>query len=120
MNLIEREQFERYLAATVEAFGVTAGQVLGRTRLGPVAEARQCLYYALKRAGWSAVTIGRALDRDHTAVDHGCYKVERRMESAGYRALVEYVINAPSGEHRGEVGEQAPVLTRGRVEGRTA
>jgi hypothetical protein len=49
--------------------------MLGRSRVARISDARQRLWAALWRAGWSIGEIGRSLGRDHTTVISGLRRV---------------------------------------------
>ena len=61
----------RAISRAAEHHGVTVDEIKGRSRLGPVAAARQDAFLALRQAGWSFPRIGRAMGRDHSTVMHG-------------------------------------------------
>lgn len=73
-----------YMAAVIgHQFGVERSEILGRSRIQVVADARKVLYWFLRertvsgtgeQSGW--LRIGRALGKDHGTIMHGCRWVE--------------------------------------------
>lgn len=64
-----------------ELFCVHQRDLLGDYRFRFVARARQALYLALRRRGWSYHRIGQLLNRDHSTVMYGvqiALEIERR------------------------------------------
>lgn len=57
--------------AVSEGTGLTVAEILGQSRLGPIARARQLVMFEAYAAGYSMAHIGRILRRDHTTVMHG-------------------------------------------------
>lgn len=65
-----------------EHFGLEEKELLGRGRARNIAFPRQVgMYLMRKDADVSLEEIGRALNRDHTTVLHGCRKIEQEMET---------------------------------------
>ena len=52
----------------VDLHGVTVAEIKGRSRLGPVAAARQDAFLALREAGWPFPRIGRAMMGRHEPI----------------------------------------------------
>lgn len=63
--------------------GITLAELRGPSRQRPVAWCRQDAMLALRRAGYSASTIGRYFRRDHTTVVHGVQAAEGRERGDG-------------------------------------
>lgn len=64
-----------------ERYGVSAADVMSRSRVAPVADARGLVMAHLRRQEWSLVEIGLCFDRDHSTVHHMVTKLERRARS---------------------------------------
>ena len=54
-----------------DATGIPVNLILGNSRLPHIAHARQLAYFIALRNDFSTVEIGRAFNKDHTAVMHG-------------------------------------------------
>lgn len=74
-DIITRQQVLTLATAVMAETGVSVDAMLGRSRVARVSDARQRLWAALWRAGWSIGEIGRTLDRDHTTVMAGLRRV---------------------------------------------
>lgn len=60
----------QYAVEAEQAHKAPAGSVFTRSRVAPVARARQAVMRRLHADGFSATQIGRWLNRDHTTVLH--------------------------------------------------
>lgn len=74
-DISTRQQILNLAASVTAVTGVSVEAMLGRSRVARVSDARQRLWAALWRAGWSIGEIGRTLGRDHTTVMHGLRRV---------------------------------------------
>ena len=74
-DIITRQQILTLAASITAVTGVSIEAMLGRSRLARISDARQRLWAALWRAGWSIGEIGRTLGRDHTTVISGLRRV---------------------------------------------
>lgn len=64
-----------------DVFGVSVIDLLSKRRDRPLARARQSAMWVAKRlTRHSLPEIGRAFDRDHTTVMHGCRKIDRLLD----------------------------------------
>lgn len=66
---------ERYLAdigLIALRHGVTREDVLGRSRVGRIVEARQHCYWHFRERGRTFQQIGKMMGRDHSSVVQGC------------------------------------------------
>ncbi len=61
----------RIVEAVAHATGFTVQEILSRSRIGPLAEARQLAMFEAREAGFSLNQIARAMDRDHSTVISG-------------------------------------------------
>lgn len=61
-----------------EDAGVKTADILGESRIQPVAHARQRVYAVARDAGFSLTHIARAMGRDHTSIIHGIRAEEKR------------------------------------------
>ena len=87
---------ERYLAdigLIALRHGVTREDVLGRSRVGRIVEARQHCYWHFRERGRTFPEIARIMRRDHSSVIHGrrmhmlrCGLTEALPVNAGYSA----------------------------------
>lgn len=79
MNDVDAESGTVILAVS-EEMGVDVDDILGRSRLAEVVEARQLVAYLLGiDYGLDAAVIGRVLDRDRSTVLHSIQKTRRRL-----------------------------------------
>jgi chromosomal replication initiation ATPase DnaA len=69
---------EHLVSATSFMFGVDRADLFGSNRTARVAEARQVLAWALRRANWSLESIGDFLHRDHTTIIYAVKVIERK------------------------------------------
>lgn len=60
----------RCIAASAAAFGVQAGEIMGRRRTRRVARARQAAMFLARRRGFSFPRLGRIFQRDHKTILH--------------------------------------------------
>jgi len=74
------------IARIAAAHGVGPRDLLGRTRLSHIVDARRDLYHALRVSGLSLTQIGAAVGRDHTTVMTG---LKRREELRARRGLAD-------------------------------
>ena len=65
-------------AEVAAATGVSVEALLGQSRVGEIAQARQALMHRAHAAGRGLSQIGRWLDRDHSTVLHGVRAHEKR------------------------------------------
>lgn len=67
--------------AVAELYNVTAGDVKGTKRTGPIAEARQTSVYFIKKKypKLSLQRIGFMVNRDHSTVIHSIRAIENRI-----------------------------------------
>lgn len=72
-------RIESLLGIVADEFLIHPKVLLGRSRVQPVATARQAVFLILKGAGWSLTSIGDALDRNHTTVLHGIESISTRL-----------------------------------------
>ena len=77
------------MQATVELTGFSAATLRSKKRNADLSEARQFLMYvARKNTGKSFPQLGRALNRDHTAIIYGVRKVDQLAKKDVLFALV--------------------------------
>lgn len=74
-DIVARQQILAMAMAVMAETGVGIDAMLGRSRVARISDARQRLWAALWRAGWSIGEIGRTLGRDHTTVISGLRRV---------------------------------------------
>lgn len=68
---------DQILEAVSVTFGYSVDDLLGSSRSKPLVMARQTAMFACREfLGLSYPQIGKALNRDHTTVMHGCKKIE--------------------------------------------
>ncbi len=74
-------------------YGVSTEQILGRSRVGTIVEARHVVMWALREVlGYSYPKIGRSLSRDHSTALVGCREIHERVAvDAELRAHVQAV-----------------------------
>ena len=80
---------EAYLNATAQAFGLAAEELLGRSRVHVIVNARHvamALIYTSTQL--SSVQVGDEFDRDHTTVLSAVRRVAATPELAAYAAAV--------------------------------
>lgn len=84
--------FGGVVESTASAYGVSAGDVLGRSRKEPIATARLATYYIMyHKHNASTTSIGELMGRDHSTVYTGIKRVGRRIRSdASFREELEY------------------------------
>lgn len=100
-------------------FNVHPRDLMGNYRFRFVARARQALYLALRRRGWSYPQIGRFMNRDHSSVIYGT-KVALHLEQRDpeYARKIEILTDM---EYELEEEEQGDGnITSGNLEGTTA
>ena len=84
------------ISLVASAFGLSASDLTGPSRIRQVAEARQAAAWVLRRA-YTAISlqeVGRLLGgRDHTTIIHAVAQVERRMaDNAMLRAQLHSLL----------------------------
>lgn len=78
---------EEIVAAVSGAFGIDHSAMMGRSRLGPVARARQAaMWLAVKLTPLPYQAIGEAFGRDRTTVRHAFEAIEAAMASDAWLA----------------------------------
>jgi chromosomal replication initiation ATPase DnaA len=55
--------------------GCKPAQIMGKSRVENIANARAILQYCLRERGWTLQRIANAFKCDHTTVRHNCQKV---------------------------------------------
>lgn len=80
-------ELEPALRAVCARYFVSLEEVLGRSRMKAIAQARRGCFAAMRVRGLSLPDIGRLLDRDHTTVLAGIRTPERRAEVAARAKL---------------------------------
>ena len=86
---------EELVAVVAQAYGLSSGQICGRSRSQGVVEARQVAMHLLREAhGLSYSAIGKEVgDRDPTTVRHALKRVGARMaESVTLRRHIELLV----------------------------
>lgn len=58
--------------------GIPPSQIMGRSRLAPVADARALCMFIARRQGFSLSRIGKSMNRDHTTVLAAIRKMTQR------------------------------------------
>lgn len=69
------------IESTAKLHGLSPEDILGRSRLGPVARARHAVIRQLNLAGMSDLDIGEALGRDRSTVAYALGKMAEREKS---------------------------------------
>ena len=70
------------LDAVSKTFGVSIDDILGRTRVRRIAEARHAYFSIMRNVSrMSFVDIGSIMDRDHSTVIHSCNTVSNLLET---------------------------------------
>lgn len=87
---------EHLLNTTARLFGMSTVDLLGSSRVGHIAEARQALAWALRQENWSLKSIGALLRRDHTTIIYSVATANRKIDrnsrfAERARVLVEAV-----------------------------
>ena len=78
---------EEIIAAAGHSFGVRKAELMGRSRLAPVARARQAaIWLAVKLTRLPYQAIGEAFGRDRTTVRHAFETIETAMASDAWLA----------------------------------
>jgi len=78
---------EEIVAAVGHSFGVRESELMGRSRLGPVARARQAaMWLAVKLTRLPYQAIGETFERDRTTVRHAFEAIEAAMASDAWLA----------------------------------
>lgn len=71
----------RMVAELAKEHGVTVEQLRSSNRRKPIVAIRQDIMARAYATGrWSYISVGKALDRDHTTVIHACRKVRALAE----------------------------------------
>jgi chromosomal replication initiator protein len=87
---------DEVLSQTADIFGRTPAELVGRSRLRPIVEARQAAMWALRQRypSLSLETIGAAIGgRHYTTVMHALAAVEERAQrSVTYRGLLHHLL----------------------------
>jgi len=87
---------DEVLSQTAEVLGRTPAELVGRSRLRPIVEARQAAMWTLRQRypSLSLGTIGAAMGgRHYTTVMHALVAVEERAQrSVTYRGLVQHLL----------------------------
>jgi chromosomal replication initiator protein len=78
-----RLSLDAILDTAADYFGVSAGDLTGRSRTAVIAQQRQIVMYIMREeTGASLPQIGAVLGkRDHTTIMHGCERVAGGIES---------------------------------------
>lgn len=71
------------ISAVCREFNITLGELISRTRLARVTEARMACYYLIKHLNPKTTLseIGAALERDHGSVHSGIQSIQNRMDT---------------------------------------
>lgn len=80
LALLGREGVDGALSVIARAHGTGIAEVLGRSRVAHVTEARYEFASALRGSGWSLPRIGKLLGRDHTTIMSGLRSIVDRAE----------------------------------------
>lgn len=81
---------EDFIKECATLFSIHPRDLMGNYRFAFVVRARQALYLALRKRGWSYPRIGRFLDRDHSTVIYGAKQALYRMDrDPAYAAKVD-------------------------------
>jgi len=92
------------IAQVAREAGLTPADILGRSRLKPVVEARQeAMCRAREMTGQSLPQIGCSFGRDHKTVLHGCRVAERRRKQAAVAALGRPAVPGVYSAQQGDV-----------------
>jgi len=69
------------IAAVADRFDLTSADLIGRSRMRVVVEARQAAAWVLRRAypSLALADIGHLLDRDHTTIIYSISQIEKRI-----------------------------------------
>lgn len=77
--LLPETEIEECLAVVVEVFGVPARAIRSAGRAREVVAARWMVIWLARQRGHSLVSIGRALDLDHTTVGYALAQMAEKM-----------------------------------------
>jgi chromosomal replication initiation ATPase DnaA len=64
--------------------GVSVEEIKGMSRMQHISEARYITFFVLHQKGMSFTAIGKAMNRHHTTVMHGCCVIEGHMKNSLY------------------------------------
>lgn len=59
--------------------GVPVEEIMGNSRVGPIAEARQSAMWLVRTEGFSFPQVARFFKRDHTTILHACHKIDAQI-----------------------------------------
>ena len=60
--------FEDVVQVVADAWGVEPIEIMGRTRVRPIVDARSVACYLLRENGWTWMAIARPFGRDHSTI----------------------------------------------------
>jgi len=91
------EPIRKLLVRIGKRFGVTPEEILDRTRLRNITQARHVVAWILRRRGLSLPEIGLLLHRDHTSIMNAVRKVEFQIaRSPRVNELLTELLNPES------------------------
>lgn len=79
---VERASMHAIVAAVSERTGVSQRDILGTSRVRPIAKARQAAMALCREQGFSLPQIGQVFRRDHTTILHACRVMAPALERA--------------------------------------
>ncbi|MAG59228.1 hypothetical protein CMO96_00340 [Candidatus Woesebacteria bacterium] len=75
-----KEAIDKTLPAVSEEYNVTREELMGRSRVYHLSEARFVLWKFLRDAPFGLVKISKPFGRDHTTIKHGVRRITEVME----------------------------------------
>lgn len=76
ISSIQQPEVEKIMSVVANYYGVSVGQIVGKSRVFRIATARHMVAYILKKRGLTYVAIGGILNRDHSTIISSVDKVE--------------------------------------------
>jgi hypothetical protein len=76
-----------------KAYEIDINDVMGKSRLQDIVEARHAVMYACALAGYSYAAIGRRMNRNHSTVISGCKAYERKLRERGSLQIPIYILD---------------------------
>ena len=78
---VARETMARVTHGVACSYGITADDLRGRSRVQPIARARQEAYFLCREQGYTMTQIGGYFHRDHSTVSYGISQEKQRREA---------------------------------------
>jgi chromosomal replication initiation ATPase DnaA len=80
-----------------KAYEIDIKDVMGKSRLQDIVEARHAVMYVCALAGYSCAAIGRRMNRNHSTVISGCKAYERKLREGGSLQSPIYILDISRG-----------------------